>query len=81
MLDLIKKDIYPLAGKERISILNTATPICTDDLVDKLKADSNWVTQTYPAILHYPKDMELWKQYFKMFDTESIAGNTHNGSL
>lgn len=32
-MEIINKDVLPLAGKERLSVLQTATPICPDDLV------------------------------------------------
>ena len=33
IMDIINKDVMPLAGKERLSVLQTATPIVPDDLV------------------------------------------------
>jgi len=32
-MEIINKDVMPLAGKERLSVLQTATPIVPDDLV------------------------------------------------
>lgn len=32
-MDIINKDVMPLAGKQRLSVLQTATPIVPDDLV------------------------------------------------
>ena len=81
LLSLIKKDIMSLGGKQRLSILQTATPIVPDDLVDKIKSDTNWITQTYPVIISYPKNMTLWKQYLKMWDTENVQESGHDGSL
>ena len=62
ILSTIKKDIIPLGGKERLSILQTATPIAPDDLVDKIKGDKSWITTIYPAIIKYPKNMSLWEK-------------------
>ena len=54
LVDIIKKDVIPLAGKERLSILQTGTPICPDDLIEKIKQDKSWSTSIYPAIISYP---------------------------
>ena len=75
-----------LGGKERLSILQTATPIQPDDLVDKLKNDISWKTTIYKAIEKYPSDLakkndSLWAQYFKLFDAEQITGSSHDESL
>lgn len=85
LLSLIRKDIMNLGGKERLSILQTATPICPDDLVEKLKNDISWKTTIYKAIEKFPKDLKekdsLWAQYFKLFDAEQITGSNHHESL
>ena len=59
LVTLIKKDIMNLGGKERLSILQTATPICPDDLVEKLKNDIGWKTTIFKAIEKYPDE---WKK-------------------
>ena len=81
ILTTINKDIVPLAGKERLSILQTATPIVPEDVVEKLMSDTNWRTTLYPAIISYPNDMKLWKEYFKIFDTENVEEKSHEQSL
>lgn len=81
ILTTINKDIIPLAGKERLSILQTATPIVPEDVVEKLMSDTNWRTTLYPAIISYPNDMTLWKEYFKIFDTENVEEKSHEQSL
>lgn len=68
LLDIIRQDIVPLAGKERLSILQTFTPICPDDLVQKIKDDKSWTTTIYPAIMKFPENEDLWKKYFEIFD-------------
>jgi len=74
-LDIIRKDIQGLGGKERLSILATATPILPEDLAEQLKADAkNWKTTTYPAIIRYPDNMALWEEYFRLYDRESLDG-------
>lgn len=85
LLSLIRKDIMNLGGKERLSILQTATPIQPDDLVEKLKNDISWKTTIYKAIEKFPNDLKskdsLWAQYFKLFDAEQITGSGHAESL
>lgn len=81
LVEIINKDIIPLAGKERLSILQTATPICPDDLVEKIKGDKSWTTTIYPAIMRYPTRMELWDEYFKLFQQEQVDGTSHAESL
>lgn len=81
LLDVIRQDIVPLAGKERLSILQTFTPICPDDLVQKIKDDKSWTTTIYPAVMKFPANEELWKKYFEMFDNESVSGEGHAESL
>lgn len=87
LLDTIKKDIMNLGGKQRLSILQTATPIQPDDLVDHIMRDLSWKTTTFKALEKFPDDMakgcdSLWAQYFNIFDSESLAGDTsHAKSL
>lgn len=50
-MEIIHKDIMNLGGKERLSILQTFTPICEGDVVDKIRSDSNWTTTVYPALI------------------------------
>jgi hypothetical protein len=70
-----------LGGKQRISILQTATPITADDLVERIKNDIHWKTTIYKAIEKYPKNKDLWTEYFKLFDAETIAEKDHSESL
>lgn len=85
LMTLIRKDVMNLGGKERLSILQTATPICPEDLVEKFKNDINWKTTIFKAIEKFPKDLKsndsLWAQYFRLFDAESITGSGHAESL
>lgn len=81
MLNIIKKDVMCLGGKDRLSILQTATPICPEDLVEHIKADANWKTTTYPGIISFPKNNEMWDRYFKMYDLELTTDSPHTGSL
>ena len=85
LMTLVRKDVMNLGGKERLSILQTATPICPEDLVEKFKNDINWKTTIFKAIEKFPKEYKkkdgLWSQYFKLFDAESITGSDHKESL
>lgn len=81
LMTIIQKDIMCLGGKQRLSILQTATPICPEDLVERIRNDNAWKTTTFPAIMSYPKRMDLWEQYFKTFDAESVSDQRHDGSL
>ena len=81
LLTVIRKDIMPLGGKERLSILQTATPIMPSDAVEQLSNDKSWIVQTYKAIEKFPNDMELWKEYFRLYDAESAMESQHTKSL
>lgn len=83
LIETIKKDIEPLGGKERLSILQTATPICEGDLVEKIKNDKSWTTTTFPAVIQFPKNMDLWSEYFALYDAECVDSNgmNHDESL
>ena len=64
LLTIIREDIMPLGGKERLSILQTATPIFPDDAVQQLQRDKSWIVSTYKAVERFPTKMDLWKEYF-----------------
>lgn len=81
LLQIIRKDVMNLGGKQRLSILQTATPICPDDLVEQIRADRNWKTTTFPGIISWPKNMDLWDRYFKIYDDELATEAPHDGSL
>ena len=79
-METIQGDIIPLAGKSRLSILQTFTPIYPDDVVQKIREDPNWTTTVYPAIISMPTNTELWNEYFKMYNEESVAEAGHAAS-
>lgn len=81
LMEAINKDIIPLSGKERLSVLQTATPIAPDDLVEKIKQDKSWRTTIFPAVIEFPKNSELWNEYFRMWDEENVAETGHTASL
>lgn len=81
LLTTIRKDIMPLGGKERLSILQTATPIMPDDAVEQLSKDKSWIVSTYKAIEKFPKNIELWKEYFRLYDAENAVESEHTRSL
>lgn len=87
LLNIIKKDVMNLAGKGKLAVLQTATPICPEDLTEKIQSDSNWKTTVWPSIVKWPKDIldngdkGLWAKYFKMFDSENVNDKKHKESL
>lgn len=74
LLNLIRKDVMSLGGKERLSVLCAATPICPDDMVEQLMDDKSWNVSVYRGIEKFPDDIEengdkgLWGRYFRIFD-------------
>lgn len=87
LMKTIKKDIFNLAGKGKLAILQTATPIAPDDLAEKIAADTSWKTTIWPAIVKWPRDIVengdkgLWGKYFRMYDSENVDDSTHEKSL
>ena len=83
--EVILKDVYPMAGKKRLSIIQTATAILPEDLVAKVRADKTWTTTIFPAVISFPVNQKLWDEYFKMWDEEclqeGISTDKHKGSL
>lgn len=47
----------------------------------------SWKTTTFKAIESFPDDLSrgekdsLWSKYFSLFDSETLAGTSHAGSL
>ena len=83
--ETIRKAIYPMAGKNRLSLIQTATQILPEDLVAKIKADKSWTTTIFPSIIQFPTNESLWVEYFKLWDEEclqeEIGGDRHKQSL
>jgi hypothetical protein len=85
--DIIKRDIMNLSSKGKLAVLMTSTPICPEDLCDKIEHDIAWKTTKYPAIINWPKDLDnhpddgLWAEYFRMFDSELAEDSPHTKSL
>ena len=79
--------MFNLSSNGKLAILNTCTPICTEDLAECLEKDVNWKTTKYPAIINWPKDIVehgdegLWGMYFKIFDKENLTDIPHTESL
>ena len=84
LLQIVKKDVFGLAGKGNLNVLMTSTPIAPDDLCAKIEADPNWKTTKYKAVLSWPTDIDerpddgLWAQYFRMFDAENAEDRPHD---
>lgn len=87
ILNIIKKDVFNLAGKGKLAVLQTATPIAPEDLAERIANDTSWKTTIWPAIIKWPKDIVengdkgLWGQYFRMFDAENVDDQSHDKSL
>ena len=85
--DIRKRDIMNLSSKGKLAVLMTSTPICPEDLCEKIEHDISWKTTKYPAIIEWPIDIVkheddgLWAQYFKMFDGELAEDLPHTKSL
>ena len=50
-LNIIKKDVFNLAGKGKLAILQTATPIAPEDLAERIANDPAWKTTIWPSII------------------------------
>lgn len=87
LLTTIQKAVFNLGGKGKIAILQTATPICPDDLVERVVTDKAWKTTKFPAIIQWPKDIlenpdeGLWHTYFQLYDEENAVDSSHQNSL
>lgn len=49
-----------LSSKGKLAVLMTSTPICADDLCQKIENDVSWKTTKYKAIISYPNDMQKY---------------------
>ena len=87
LMSIINKDIMNLSSKGKLAVLMTSTPLCPEDLCDRIENDNSWKTTKHPAVIQWPDDMRtkpldgLWAQYFKMFDSELAEDLDHDGSL
>ena len=87
LMNIIRKDIFNLAGKGKLAVLQTATPIAPEDLAERIKADKAWKTTVWPAVVSWPKDVTdngdkgLWGKYFRMWDAENAQDESHGKSL
>lgn len=86
LLDILRRDILNLSSGRKMAVICTSTPIAEDDLTSKLENDKNWRTEKYPAIISWPLEMKkpdegLWGEYFKMYDEELAANESHEQSL
>lgn len=76
--DIINKDILNLSSKGRLAVIMTSTPLCPEDLCERIENDPAWKTTKYPAVISWPDDWEndrdggLWARYFKIFDQENV---------
>ena len=54
VLSIINKSVLNVGGKGKVAVLQTATPIAPEDLVDRLSHDKAWKVTKYPAIIRWP---------------------------
>lgn len=86
-MDIINKDIINLSSNRKMSLLMTSTPICAEDLCERIEADPKWKTTKYKAFLSFPCDYVenenngLWGTYWRMYDKECMADKDHKDSL
>ena len=82
VMDIIQKSILNLGGADKkIACCLTSTPIGPEDVTQRIKKDTNWVTVCFPAIIQFGDiETELWKQYWDLYDTESIEDRPHEES-
>ena len=87
LINTIQKSVLNLGGKGKIAVLQAATPIAAEDIVDRFRHDKAWKTTVFPAIIKWPTDIlthpndGLWKQYFDLFDEENSMDLKHVKSL
>lgn len=87
LINTIQKSVLNLGGKGKIAVLQAATPIASEDIVDRFRHDKAWKTTVFPAIIKWPTDIlknpndGLWKQYFDLFDEENSMDLKHVKSL
>ena len=71
-----------MSSKGKLAVLMTSTPLCPDDLCDKIEKDPAWKTTKFPAVIAWPRELNgLWQEYFKIFDAENASDRDHKGSL
>ena len=84
---LINKDIMNLSSGRKLAVLMTSTPICCEDLCERIEKDVSWKTIKFKAMMSWPKDIEengdsgLWGRYFQIYDTENMTDRDHSESL
>lgn len=87
IMTIIKKDIMNLSSKGKLAVLMTSTPLCPEDLCEKIENDISWKTTKHPAVIEWPDDIKrdpengLWARYFRKFDAELAEDSDHKGSL
>ncbi len=82
VMDIIQKSVMNLGGvNKKIACCLTSTPIGPEDVTQRIKKDPNWVTVCFPAIINFGNiESALWKQYWDLYDTESIEDKPHEES-
>lgn len=87
LMSIINKDIMNLSSKGKLAVLMTSTPLCPEDLCEKIENDNSWKTTKHPAVIEWPDDIKakpqdgLWAQYFRKYDAELAEDSSHEQSL
>ena len=82
LLGIINQSVMNLGGQgKKLSCIMTATPLAPDDLTQVLKKDKGWSCVEYPSVIQFGDiETDLWKQYWDLYDTESIEDRPHEES-
>lgn len=87
LMSIINKGVLNLGGKGKVAVLQAATPIASEDIVDRIRHDKAWKTTVFPAIIKWPLDILKhptdghWKKYFDLYDEENSMDLKHEKSL
>ena len=64
-----------MTSEPSTSIVVIGTPLHNEDVISTAFKDPTWESKKYPAIIHWPKNMELWGQWEKIFENPKIDKN------
>lgn len=64
-----------MTSQPRTSIVVIGTPLHKEDVISTVYRDPTWEAKKYPSIIEWPKNMELWGQWEKIFEDPKIEQN------
>lgn len=82
-MDIVNKDIINLSSNRRLVVLMTSTPICPEDLCERIERSAQWKTTKYKAFISFPDDFTKngedghWGRYWHIYDRECMADADH----